>query len=213
MKTNKENMIIIIESEYESRGEEIARALSAAINTPCFGKEILDVAAELSGISVKLLHKYDGRSVYAAYDLSAEDESQIKLPPARDFITAQMFACRKLAQNAPCILVDRHAYAALAGNENLISVFVHSDFNFRAEMLAKERGISLERAAKELKKIDTAYRSYYRGNNKNWGNASNYSLCLNSTGCDVKDMAAMIVAFAEKTIGESLVTDDHKIAG
>ena len=182
------------------------------LSIPCFGKEILDVASELSGIPVKLLYRYDGRMVYAAYDLTAEDESKIKLPPARDFVSAQMFACKKLAQRAPCILVDRHASAALAGNENRISIFIHSDFDARASVLAKERNLRADRAKRELKKIDTAYRSYYKSFNKDWGNASNYSLCLNASGNEIDDVAAMVKSFIEKILGENIAPVEHKIA-
>lgn len=212
MKINKDNMVITIESEPGSRAEEIARKLASMLNIPCFGKEILDVASEISGIPAKLLYRYDGRMVYAAYDLTAEDESKIKLPPARDFVTAQMFACKKLAQRAPCILVDRHSSAALAGNENRVSIFIHSDFDARASVLANERNLRADRAKRELKKIDTAYRSYHKSNNKDWGNASNYSLCLNASNCNVDDMAAMIKSFIEKTLGENIAPVKHKIA-
>ena len=212
MKINKDNMVITIESETGSRGEEIARKLSSMLNIPCFGKEILDVASEISGIPVKLLYRYDGRMVYAAYDLTAEDESKIKIPPSRDFVTAQIFACKKLAQRAPCILVDRHASAALAGNENRISIFIHSDFDARASVLAKERNLRTDRAKRELKKIDTAYRSYYKSYNKDWGNASNYSLCLNASGNEIDDVAAMVKSFIEKILVEDISPVEHKIA-
>lgn len=212
MKINKNNIIITIESEPGSRGEEIARELSNMIGIPCYGKEILDTAAEISGIPAKLMHRYDGRAVYAAYDLTAENEAVIKLPPARDFITAQVFACRKLAQSGACILVDRHASAALAGNENQISIFIHADFESRAKVLAEQRGIDTESAEKALKKLDTSYRSYYRGNNKNWGNASNYNLSLNASNCKSGDLAGIIESFLEGVVGEALIPNVQKEA-
>lgn len=212
MKIDKTNMIITIESEPGSRGEEIARELSKMTGIPCYGKEILDAAAQISGIPARLMHRYDGRAVHAAYDLMAEDEASIKLPPARDFITAQVFACRKLAQNGACILVDRHASAALAGNENQISIFIHSDFEARAKVLAEQRGINMESAKKTLKKLDTSYRSYYRGNNKNWGNASNYSLSLNASACKTSDLAGIIESFLVGVVGEAFVPGVQKIA-
>ena len=193
MKIDKNRMIVTIESEPGSRGEEIAHELSRMIGVPCYGKEILDVAAQISGISAKLLHRYDGRTVYAAYDLTAEDEASIKIPPARDFITAQVVACKRISEDGPCILVDRHASAALADNENQISIFIHADFESRAREYA-------------LEKTDRAYHSYYAGNNRNWGRADQYDFCINASACEPDKLAGVIAAFLEDAVGQTLMT-------
>ena len=88
MKINKDNMIITVDTELGSNGEAIARALAQQLNVPCYAGEILDKAAELSGISARLLHRYDGRVVHAAYDLLAQDASALKMRSAADFVPA-----------------------------------------------------------------------------------------------------------------------------
>ena len=206
MKIDKNRMIVTIESEPGSRGEEIAHELSRMIGVPCYGKEILDVAAQISGISAKLLHRYDGRTVYAAYDLTAEDEASIKIPPARDFITAQVVACKRISEDGPCILVDRHASAALADNENQISIFIHADFESRAREYALEKGLDMAEAEKLLKKTDRAYHSYYAGNNRNWGRADQYDFCINASACEPDKLAGVIAAFLEDAVGQTLMT-------
>jgi len=205
-------MIITIESEPGSCGEEIARELSRMIGIPCYGEEILDTAARISGISAKLLHRYDGRAVYAAYDLLAEDEAGIKMPPAQDFITAQVVACKKLSENGPCILVDRHSALALDGNENQIRIFIHADFESRAKVIAQQKNVSGGEAEKILKKVDRAYRSYYKGNNKHWGSADYYDFCVNASDCTAEKLADVTAVFLEDSVGEKLLPCAQKNA-
>ena len=202
MKLNKEEMIITIDSELYSNGEKIAKELSQILQIPCYGEEILDRASEISKIPNKLMHRYDGKAVHAAYDLLAEDESQIRIAPAADFITAQVMAAKQLAAEGSCILVDRHANMALAGQKNHVSVYVHADFEDRAKAFAEERGMSVEEARKSLKKEDKAYSHYYKGNNKSWGDASRYDIAVNVSEAGIKAAVDTIVSFLDIMAGE-----------
>ena len=202
MKLNKEEMIITIDSELYSSAEKIAKELSAILGIPCYGEEILDRASEISNIPNKLMHRYDGKAVHAAYDLLAEDESQIRIAPVADFITAQVMAAKQLAAEGSCILVDRHANMALADQKNHVSVYMHADFEDRAKAFAEERGMSAEEARKSLKKEDKAYSRYYKGNNKSWGDASRYDIAVNVSDAGIEAAVNTIVSFLDIMAGE-----------
>ena len=204
MKINKNEMIITIDSELGSNGEQIAKELSKILGIPCYGEEILDRASEISGIPYKLMHRYDGRAVHAAYDLLADGDAPIKIAPAADFITAQVFAARQLAAAGSCILVDRHANAALEGNRNHVSIFIHADFEDRARVFAEQKGLSENAAIRSLKKADRAYGNYYRGNNKGWGDANKYDMTVNASDADTSAVTEMIVSFLNTMAGEEL---------
>ncbi len=212
MKINKNNMIITVDTELGSNGEAVARALSEQLHIPCYAGEILDKASELSGIPAALLHRYDGRAVRAAYDLLAEDTSALRLPPASDFITAQIMACRALAEQGSCILVDRHASMALEGREDLVRIFVHANFADRARSFASHMHIAVQSAEQKLKKADHAYRGYYRDNHKGWGAAENYDLSVNASDADVPAMAATVLGFLESLTGEKLAAHSESKA-
>lgn len=204
MKVNKNNMIITIDTELGCNGEAVAKALAEELRIPCYGEEILDKAAELSGISARLLHRYDGRVVHAAYDLLAQDASALKMRSAADFVTAQVLACRELAAQGPCILVDRHSTMALNGQEGHVSIFIHADLEDRAARLAEAGVMSAEEARKTLRKNDRARRSCYRGNWKGWGEAESYDISVNASDADVNTLAHTILGFLETMTGESL---------
>ena len=195
MKINKNNMIITVDTELGSNGEAVARALSEQLHIPCYAGEILDKASELSGIPAALLHRYDGRAVRAS-----------------DFTTAQVMACRALAEQGSCILVDRHASMALEGREDLVRIFVHANFADRARSFASHMHIAVQSAEQKLKKADHAYRGYYRGNHKGWGAAENYDLSVNASDADVPAMAATVLGFLESLTGEKLAAHSESKA-
>ena len=115
MKNNelKKHLVIAIDQEYMSGGEEIARKLANALSVPCYSKEILEEAAKVSGISEKLFFKYDERTVDKAYNLNADDYSKVKMPTTGDMVDAQIMAVKRLADQGSCVFVDRNAGYAL----------------------------------------------------------------------------------------------------
>lgn len=205
MKINKDNMIITIDTELCANGEKIAKELADMLHLPCYGEEILDKASEISGIPARLMHRYDGRAVHAAYDLLANDHDPLHIRPAADFITAQVAACRDLAAKGSCILVDRHASMAMEGTKDRVSVYIHSNFSDRAARLAEQEGLSAAEAEKQLKRADRAYRSYYRGNHKGWGEADSYDISVNASDGDVHTLACTLLSFLETMVGAELV--------
>lgn len=213
MKIDKNKMIITIDSEPGCGGDQIGKEVSRILSIPSYGKEILDKASEISGISRELMNRYDGRPVIAAYDLLAEDESALRIPPARDFITAQVFASRNLAEQGPCILVDRHATAALGGEKNHISIFIHANIEDRAKVFAEQKGLDEKAALRSLKKIDRVYRNYYKANNNGWGDADHYDLTINASDAETGDVAEIIVHLLETLLGVQLRTQTGKMAG
>ena len=200
MNTNKIEYIIAIDSELCAGAEEIARELSRQLSIPCYGEEILDKAAELSGISKKLMYRYDGKAVHAAYDLLAEDLNEIKLPSAQAFVSAKVSACQELAKNGPCILLDRHASFAL--KDRCVSIFIHADMEQRAERFAREH------SGETFKHADKAYKHYYSTVCRDWGNADHYSLSVNAGG-DPAQVAGSILTFLESFAGGQLAGQQH----
>ena len=204
MKINRNNMIITIDTELGSNGDAVARELAGQLHIPCYSEEILDKASEISGIPARLMHRYDGHQVRAAYDLLAEDSASLKMRPAAEFITAQVFACRALAAQGPCVLVDRHATMAVEGMQDHVSVYVHADRADRAANLAEQKGVSAEQMKKQLRREDRAYRNYYRGNHKGWGEADSYDISVNASDAGVHTVVHTILGFLETMTGEKL---------
>ncbi len=186
--------VIAVDSELYSGGEELARSLAEALRIPCCGEEILTAAAHLSGIPEQTLRRYDGRPVHAAYDLAAADTGDMRLPTTGEMISAQLAACRALASDGGCVLLDRFGSAAF-DEMRCLRVFVHADFETRAEALAAAKKIGPAAARRQLKRLDRVRARYYRIGNRNWGTARGYALTVNATGAEPAELAQCIAEF------------------
>lgn len=184
-----EHLVIVIDSELGSHSSEIAHQVAGSMGIPCYDKEILTKAAEISGISEKLFKRYDERPVIAAYDITADETENMKLPPSGAFVQAQMAACRAFALQGPCVLTDRFASRALSENSDCIKVFIGADFEYRAKVYALENGLGAAAGRKKLHKLDRVRTRYYKGYNKRWGYAGDYAFVVNSTEEDPKALA------------------------
>lgn len=185
--------VITLDTELYSGGEALGAALSSRLGIPCYGEEILTKAAELSGIPEGILRRYDGRSIVAAYDLTADDPAALHLPTTGSLISAQLAACKALAEKGPCILVDRFASHALSGES--IPVYLSADFDQRAAELARQKNLGPAAARRQLKRQDRARSRYYRNGNRNWGYAKAYAVSVNATGADPEELAVSLTAF------------------
>ncbi len=193
--------VIAVESELYAGGEAVAKALGARFGIPCYGEEILQTAAKLTGISEQVLRRYDGRKVIAAYDLAAGDEASVRLPTTGDLISAQRIACERLSADGPCVLVDRFS-AAGALTPGMVSVFIHADFETRAARLAEANGIGPAAARRQLRRLDRARSGYYRIGHRHWGQAKEYTLSVDSTSVSPEILAEGI---AQCLSGENAV--------
>ena len=132
---------------------------------------------------------------------------------ANCFVAAQIAACRALAKEGSCVLVDRHSGAALEGSSNHVRIFIHADFADRAARIAMEKGITTAAAEKELKRRDRSYRSYYRGSNRGWGEADSYDLTLNTSDADVKALCGHALEFLRVMSCEKAETETARKVG
>jgi len=203
--------VLVVDSEAYSGAGEIAEWLAERMDIPCYDTEILDEASALSGISRRLLSRYDGLPVVAAYDLTAEEPDALRLPPEGDFIHAQIMACRKLAESGSCILMDRFAAKALEGDPHCVKIFIHADFESRVMAYAADNGVGLATARKKLKKLDRQRSRHYRSVDRAWGHTANYVLSINTTDISPDILAEGLIEYLRSIPGIN-IPDDRTVA-
>lgn len=194
LKKQPDALVIAIDEQYGSGGEEIGKAVAVNLDIPCYGlKELTAEAAKISGIELRLLEKYAERKVQIAYDFNAEDYDKIMMPPAENFIAAMGKATRFFADAGPCVLVNSHASILYAECGDVLKIFVHAN--------EKQRGKSIQRltqqgaATDSLQLIDKQRRAYYRSIGKKWGEASSYHLAIDTTDTSVETTAMSVLGF------------------
>lgn len=149
------------------------------------------LAAQESGLDKEFISDLN-KSQNFLYDLYLSYE------PVQQAITAQDKIIKKIAESGSCVIVGRAADYILRDFENVVKVFVHAPEEYRISKIKEFYGDSDEDAKKNLKRSDKARASYYKNvTGQNWGDATNYNLCVNGS-VGVEKSADIICEFVNK---------------
>lgn len=185
----KTNAIITIGRQYGSGGREIGEKLAEKLEIPFYDKELLERAANDSGICKELFENHDEKPtnsflyslVMDTYSFGYSSAAFTDMPINHKVFLAQFEAVKKLAMEGPCVMVGRCADYALSEFSNCFSVFIHSDMESRIRRIAKKYGMKDNKAREAIQKTDKSRSSYYNYyTNKRWGDASSYHLSIDS---------------------------------
>jgi len=107
---------------------------------------------------------------------------------------------RRIAEQGSAIIVGRCSDYILRDMDCVIDVFLTCPAEERAKRVSERAGISLEKAMDMLEKKDrdrAEYYNYYTFGN--WGVASTYDICIDSSLLGIDGTADFIIDFARKT--------------
>ena len=194
--------IINIGRQFGSGGRRIAAALGVRLGIPVYDNELLVEAAQKSGFSKDLFEMRDEHKSnftlsnlfgsinrYGSADSLLNDNRLFKI---------QSDVSLELAQQGPAIFVGRASDYVLREMECL-DVFITAPLEIRKKDVAEREGISLEEAESMIAKRDRDREAYYNYLTfGNWGVASNYDLCIDSSILGIEGTADFIVDFGRK---------------
>ena len=173
---NSTSSIITIGREYGSGGRQIGQEVAKYFGIKCYDKELLEHAANDSGICKELFEHHDEKPTNSfLYSLVMDTYSF--------GYSSSGFsdAIKKLAGEGPCVMVGRCADYALADWNDCFSIFVHADLDWRINRIASKHGKTPKEAKDMITKTDKSRASYYNYyTNKKWGAARSYNLCIDS---------------------------------
>lgn len=173
------NYIITIGREYGSGGRFIAQKVAKELGLAYYDDNILQRAAEESGISEDVFKNFDekkdnffgGTLGMYSYDVSL----------GQKVILAQFDAIKKISETESCVIVGRCADYVLADYENLVTIFICAPLEDKINRAVKYYNIDGKKAANIINKKNKKRKSYYDFyTDREWGLASNYDLCINS---------------------------------
>ena len=187
---NSTSSIITIGREYGSGGRQIGQEVAKYFGIKCYDKELLEHAANESGICKELFENHDEKPtnsflyslVMDTYSLGYSSGNYTDMPINHKVFLAQFDAIKKIADEGPCILVGRCADYALEEYDNVLSVFIHADLDSRIRRIARIYDLTDAKAKDMIVKTDKKRASYYNYySNKKWGAAESYDICLDSS--------------------------------
>lgn len=196
--------VITISRAFGSGGRTIGKEVAHRLGIPYYDKELVDKVAEESGFHADFIEE---AGEYAPVTNSFLFNIAVSPNPMAMMnhmsMADQLFVCqtnviRRLADEGPCVIIGRCADYILKDREDCLHVFIHSDMESRAKRIVEKYGETRQTPQKRLTDKDNKRKVYYKHyTNRNWGDAQNYHLCLNSGMVGVEKCADIIVDVAK----------------
>jgi len=150
---------IVIEREFASGGRDIGKLVANKLNIPCYGREILEKAAERENLSVEYVEELEegstGSFLYSLYKISSMADGTMGGATAAEKLNSdEINIIRELALCGPTVFVGRSAAYALNDRNDVLKVFVHADREFRIKRACEVYGLEEGSVKSILKKYD-----------------------------------------------------------
>ena len=187
--------IITISREFGSGGRFIGEEVAKKLGIAYYDKNIINEIAEKSGLSPEYIQEnaeLSPKKGLFAYAFSGRD---ITGKSVEDMVyEAQRNIILELAEKEPCVIIGRNADYILQDRDDVLNVFIHGDMPEKIKRITGLYNVKEKEAVKMMADTDKRRRTNYSFyTDQNWGKASNYTLCLNSSqlGYDRCEMIIM----------------------
>lgn len=202
-----QNYTITIARGYGSGGKTIGKMLAEELGVTFYDRELLRMASDESGINEQLFGKADEKLKSTMLFKAARKVYKGELiPPDRrdDFVSNdnlfnyQAKVIKELSKEETCVVVGRCADYVLKDQKNVLKIFVHAPLEDCITTLLGMTSLTRKEAEKKILKTDkdrAAYYKYYTG--RDWDDAKNYDLCLNSSELGFEKCVEIIKAYMD----------------
>ena len=187
--------IITISREFGSGGRFIGEEVAKKLGIAYYDKNIIGQIAEKSGLSPEYIQEnaeLSPKKGLFAYAFSGRD---ITGKSVEDMVyEGQRNIILELAEKEPCVIIGRNADYILKDRDDVLNVFIHGDMPEKIKRITGLYNVEEKEAVKMMADTDKRRRTNYNFyTDQNWGKASNYTLCLNSSqlGYDRCEMIIM----------------------
>ena len=187
--------IITISREFGSGGRFIGEEVAKKLGIAYYDKNIISQIAEKSGLSPEYIQEnaeLSPKKGLFAYAFSGRD---ITGKSVEDKVyEAQRNIILELAEKEPCVIIGRNADYILKDRDDVLNVFIHGDMPEKIKRITGLYNVKEKEVVKMMADTDKRRRTNYNFyTDQNWGKASNYTLCLNSSqlGYDRCEMIIM----------------------
>lgn len=198
-----EKVVITIARQYGSGGRTVGEMLADRLGIHFYNKELMKLASEDSGINEALFVNADERAKGSWIFGAPNVYSGELIPPESSEFTSndnlfnyQAKVIRRLAEEESCVIVGRCADFVLKDYDNVLSVFVHAPHDFCMEQAAKKHSMSTKELEKFIQRTDKFRAEYYKYHTgREWTDARNYDLCLDSSKLGFDRCVEEIIAY------------------
>ena len=198
----KKDSIITIGRQFGSGGRCLAEILGRKLGIPVYDNELITKAAQESGFSAEFFEQSDEKRHFFSFSsiftgsYGTETENYMS---DKGLFSIQCETIKNLAEQGPAIMVGRCSDYVLRERGNTLDVFLTSPMDERVKRVAERQNLTEDKAREVVEKQDKKREEYYNYYTfGNWGVASNYDLCIDSSILGLEGTADMIIDFAKK---------------
>lgn len=175
--------IITISREFGSGGRFIGEETAHKLGIAYYDKKVINQIAEKSGLSPEYIQESAELSPQKGLFAYAFAGRDITGKSIEDMVyEAQRKVILELAEKGPCVIIGRNADYILKERSDVLHVFIHGNRPEKIERICRLYNVNEQEAVKMAEDIDKRRRTNYNFyTEQKWGQASNYTLCLNSS--------------------------------
>lgn len=193
-------IIINIGRQFGSGGKLVALEIGKILGINVYDNELITKAAQASGFSPELFSQKDEKK--SLFSFPAYFQGGILCSNCIDdtsLFNIQSSVIKEIAASEPAVIIGRCSDYILRDRGSTLDVFVTSPLEIRKKRIAERMQVSLEKAEEIIAKNDRKRETYYNYFTfGNWGMASNYDICIDSSILGIEKTAEYIIDFARK---------------
>lgn len=198
----EKKILINVGRQFGAGGKGVAAVLGERLGIPVYDNELLQKAAEESGFSPALFKKSDEkRRLWRFGGLFGLNRASSYAPSGIDgteLFKYQSQAIRDIAEKGSAIFLGRASDYVLR-DMDCLDVFICAPLEDRVKRVCERTGMTAEEAEKYILKKEKTRSDYYNFFTfGNWGVASNYDLCLDSSLVGIEGAADIIIDFGRR---------------
>lgn len=186
--TISKKFIVTIARGYGSGGRTVGKMLADRLGVKFYDKDLIRMASDVSGINESLFGQSDEKTKSGVFGKPGVYKGEVIAPGKSGFISEenlfnyQAMVIKQIAGEGSCVIVGRCADYVLRDDPSVVRVFIYADEEACIKNAADVKGITDRREAlKTIASTDKERAAYYKAHTgRDWIDARNYDLCLNS---------------------------------
>ena len=204
-----EKFTVTIARGFGSGGRTIGKMLADKLGVKFYDKELIRMASDASGINEALFGQSDEKTKNSVFGKPGVYKGEVIAPEKSGFISEenlfnyQSMVIKQIASEGSCVIVGRCADYVLKGDPSVIRVFIYADDETCVKNAAEVKGIvDRKEALKTIAATDKERAAYYKAHTgREWIDARNYDLCLNSGDLGFEKCVDIITDFIKIKLG------------
>ena len=183
-------MIITIARQCGSGGHEIGKELASRLGLELYDRKKLEEEAKKLGKLDENKEFFQEKAVNSVlYSIAVSYGASNPMERSFELI-------RELTQQKSAVIIGRCSGAIYANDPDATTIFLHADKDCRIKRVMKRDGIDEKKAAKLIKEVDEKRASFHKFcTGKEWGDAGQYQLSIDTGKLDISDAADMIINY------------------